>query len=69
MDGAAVEVRRRDDVVAGLDERENRERGGGLSGGDAERRGAAFEGREPLLERIDRRVCRPASRCRRSARN
>ncbi len=56
MDGAAVEIGRRDDVVARLHQGQDGERGRGLPGGDAERGRAAFERGQPLLERIDGRV-------------
>lgn len=51
---AAVQVRRRDDVVAGARERRDRHELRGLAGRRRERRHAALEGCDPLLEDIDR---------------
>ena len=56
MDGAAVKIRRGDDVVARFHQGQNGERRRGLAGGDAERRCAAFERGQPLFERVDGRV-------------
>ena len=57
--GPAVERRRRDDVVARAGEVEDRERLGGLAGGDAEGGDAALERRDALLEDVGRRVHDP----------
>ena len=56
---AAVERRRRDDVVAGPGEVEDRQRLGRLAGGDAEGRDAALERGDALLEDVGRRVHDP----------
>ena len=49
---AAVEIGRRDDVVAGLGEVQHRIGGGRLPRGDRESRSAAFERRDAGLERV-----------------
>lgn len=54
--GAAVQVRRRDDVVAGARERRDGHELRGLAGRRRERRHAALEGCDALLEDIDRRL-------------
>jgi hypothetical protein len=51
--GAAVQVGRRDDVVAGLGEGREGEELGGLAGGGGQSSNAAFKGCYPLLEDID----------------
>jgi hypothetical protein len=51
--GAAVEVRRGDDVVAGLGEGCDGEELGALAGRGGQRGDAAFQGSYPLLEDID----------------
>lgn len=51
--GAAVEVRRGDDVVAGLGEGRQGEELGALAGGGGQGGDAAFQGSYPLLEDID----------------
>ena len=48
--GAAVEVGRADDVVAGLGDVLDRHGRGRLAGGDGQRRDAAFERRDALLQ-------------------
>ena len=50
---AAVQRRRRDDVVAGLAQRHEGERLGGLAGGDGERAGQADRRGAAALERVD----------------
>ncbi len=50
--GAAVERRRRHDVVAGPGEVEQCEHLGGVTGRDGDRRAAAFERRDALLEHV-----------------
>ena len=57
--GAAVERRRRDDVVAGTGEVEDRQRLGGLARGEPERRDAALERGDALLEDVGGRVHDP----------
>ena len=57
--GAAVERRRRDDVVAGAGEVEDRQRLGRLAAGEAEGRDAALERGDALLEDVGRRVHDP----------
>ena len=54
--GAAVEVARRDDVVAVLAERVEGEELGRLPAGRRDGHDAAFEGRHPLLEHVVRRI-------------
>ena len=54
--GAAVQVGRGDDVVAGPGQVLHRERRGRLAGRHRERRDAAFQRGEALLQRILRRV-------------
>ena len=57
--GAAVEPRTRHDVVAGVGEVEDREVLGGLTGRQEQRRDAAFERRDALLDDVLRRVHDP----------
>ena len=57
--GAAVEVGRADDVVAGLGDVLDRDRGRGLAGAHRQGGGAAFHGRDALLEHIAGRVHDP----------
>ena len=54
--GAAVQLGRRDDVVAGLAQRADDEELGRLPAGRRDRTDAAFEAGHPLLERGDGRV-------------
>ena len=53
---AAVEVVRRDDLVADLRDRQQRKSGCRLAGCDRERAGAAFDCGDPLLENVRCRV-------------
>jgi hypothetical protein len=57
--GAAVEARGRDDLVAGGGQVEDRRGLRGLPGGVSERPDAAFEGGDPLLQDVGRRVHDP----------
>ncbi len=57
--GAAVEPRAGHDVVAGVGEVEDRERLGGLAGGQEQRRDAAFERGDALLDDVLGRVHDP----------
>jgi hypothetical protein len=56
VDGAAVERRRGDDVIAGLEHREERRGLGGDAAGKGHRAAAALEVGHSLLEGRDRRV-------------
>ena len=57
---SAVQARRRDEVLSGVADREERRGDGGLPRCEAERRGAAVHRTEPLLEDVVRRVHEPA---------
>src|SRR5262249_12568828 len=57
--GAAVEPRTRHDVVAGVGQVEDREVFGGLAGREEQRRDAALQRRDALLDDVLRRVHDP----------
>ena len=57
--GALVDVLGHDDVVAGIQESEERDRDRRLPAGDEDRLVASLEGREALLNRLHRRVPGP----------
>ena len=57
--GAAIEIRRRDEVIARARDILDCHRGRRLSGRDRQRSDAAFEGRDTLFEDVVRRVHDP----------